>query len=139
MNLTVNTRHLQVNRYSLIVPGNVQIQLAESHVIFNASRPLPGHLTWQADFCHGVFYAAVDATKPDAVRLARQCISLDGWVLQFITEEAATTALQAWYDENVNVPVNVRDHRFPLIWQGYCNHCAPETAMLEFADSSWQE
>ena len=139
MNLKCNVRHLQVNRYSQVIPGRIQVQLTEQHVIFNAARPIPGHLTWQADFCHGVFYAAIDTTQPDAARLARQCIGLDGWVLQFIEEEAATTALQAWYDENYPRPVNARDYRFEWLWQSYLEHCAPTTAMLEFNDSSWKE
>ncbi len=28
-------------------------------LIYNAPRPIPGHILWQGDFRHGVFYAAI--------------------------------------------------------------------------------
>ena len=137
MNITAKTRHLQIGRYSQIVPPDVK--LTEQHVIFNASRPLPGHVTWQGDFCHGIFYSAVDVTKPDAARLARQCIDLDGWALAFIAETTATQAVQAWWDANANALADISIVRYDLIWQSYLQHCAPDTVMLEVNDSSWKE
>ena len=139
MYITTKSRHLSIGRYNQIVPGYIQPQLTEKHVIFNAASPLPGHITWQADFCHGVFYSAVDVTHPDALRFAKMCIDLDGWVLQFIDEATATQALQTWYDTHANTPVEVKEHRFALIWQGYLAHCAPDTVIREVADHSWKE
>lgn len=32
-------------------------------LVYNAPRPLVGHVTWQGEFRNGIFYAAVDPTR----------------------------------------------------------------------------
>lgn len=56
------------------------------HLLFNAPRPLYG-TTWQGDFEHGIFYAAVDPVgDPYAANWIKRNVELDGWLLEYITE-----------------------------------------------------
>ena len=67
----------------------------EGYTIMNASRPLVGDYTWQADFIHGSHYAAVK-NNDDAVKTNE---SLDAWVLKYYTEEEARATLIKRYRE----------------------------------------
>ncbi len=58
-------------------------------LIFNAPRPLPGTRYWQGEWCHGVFYSAVDPHDRYAADLIEGCADLDGWLIQHVTMEDA--------------------------------------------------
>jgi len=62
-------------------------------VVFNAPRPLPGHQDWTNGCIHGAFFSAVDLAAPDAERIVRDIISLDGWALHYTTQ----ADLEAWW------------------------------------------
>lgn len=61
-------------------------------LIANAPRPLNGERTWQGAFRHGVLYAAMPA-QPEGdqwdrdrhTAILRSWASLDGWLIEFIT------------------------------------------------------
>ena len=41
------------------IPQVIRGYLENGWTVYNAPRPIMGHKTWQGDFRHGVFYAAV--------------------------------------------------------------------------------
>jgi len=59
--------------------------LEKGWIVYNAPRPLAGHATWQGQFRHGIFYAAVaPAGDPvdefdDHDRYTETNRRLDGW------------------------------------------------------------
>ena len=65
----------------------------QGYTIMNASRPLVGDVTWQADFIHGSHYAAVKGDN-DAARTNE---SLGACVLKYYTEKEARATLIAHY------------------------------------------
>ena len=73
-------------------------------IIFNAPRPLYGTQTWQGDFAHGIFYAAVDPVgDPYAHDWIKRNAELDGWLLEYVTEEdIAKWGRQHLIDQGVN-------------------------------------
>ncbi len=52
-------------------------------LVFNAPRPMPGHICWQGDFMHGIFYSAIAPAGHeidefgDRDHMLRQCKALD--------------------------------------------------------------
>lgn len=97
------------------VPGKLDhlgepIALPSHWLIFNAPRPL--HATrlhdtdiypeWQGHFYHGLFYTAVDPEDPHSIE---NNISLDGWVLEFVTAEMARDWAKAYYHEEYGMKV----------------------------------
>lgn len=62
--------------------------------IYNAPRPLHGHVTWVGNFHHGTFYAAVDPSDcampyrrgPRAIESNEK---LDGWRIKYVEKNAA--------------------------------------------------
>ena len=71
-------------------PGNVP----DTWEIYNAPRPLYGHVTWQGNFRHGIFYAAIDPEGDYADEYRERTLQLDGSRCVFVTvddvEEWAT-------------------------------------------------
>ncbi len=61
-------------------------------IIFNAPRPLDGDKAWQGDFCHGLFYAAVDPAGKLAAESVYDSVALDGWVCEY----ASQSDIDAW-------------------------------------------
>jgi hypothetical protein len=58
-------------------------------VIFNAPRPLIGTKTWEGDFNHGRFYAAINPKDEFADQNIVENNKLDGWVLEYFLEDQA--------------------------------------------------
>jgi len=65
--------------------------------IFNAPRPLPGSVTWDGEFHHGIFYAAIDPEDDYATELEERCISLDGHLVIPIEKEEVVEWCRAYY------------------------------------------
>ena len=61
-------------------------------IIFNAPRPLDGDKTWQGDFYHGLFYAAVDPAGKLAAESVYDSVALDGWVCEYVSQ----SDIDAW-------------------------------------------
>jgi hypothetical protein len=65
-------------------------------VIFNAPRPMYGSMTWQGDWCRGIYYAAVDPAEPEALaECRRKNGEWDGRELVFVTEDEAISRMRA--------------------------------------------
>lgn len=85
-------------------------QAPEGWRIFNAPRPLYGTLrnedgqvspgTWDGDFLHGTFYAAVDPADPNADMWVGNNAILDAQEIQYITEQQAYDVGLAYYQTN---------------------------------------
>lgn len=60
--------------------------------IFNAPRPLNGHITWQDDFRHGIFYAAVNPHGYIADTMIRDNVNLHAFVLDYV----GMVEVEAW-------------------------------------------
>lgn len=69
--------------------GSRPAEAPEGAWIFNAPRPLYGAVTWQGEFVHGIFYAAILPADDYAENFIRQNVSLDGWVLCYFSKEDA--------------------------------------------------
>lgn len=67
--------------------------------IHNAPRPLYGTQTWQGDFVHGVFYAAIDPADEFAPGWLTRNEDLDAYELVYMTREQAIEAALNYYRE----------------------------------------
>ena len=77
--------------------------------VFNAPRPLIGAKTWSGDFRHGIFYAAIDLTLPEAKRCIRENVSLDGCLCEYVTR----TDVEKWGMERAAIlKVRYEDHPY---------------------------
>lgn len=63
--------------------------------IYNASRPIWGHITWERPFLSGIFYAAIDPDGEDANRWAERNGSLDAVKVEYVTQEQVLDAYLA--------------------------------------------
>ena len=86
-----NNRVLFVEGFNDI-PGKIADYLARGWTVYNAPRPILGHDTWQGDFRHGVFYAAVAPEDDpadefgDTPQFHKRNQDLDGYICQIVTE-----------------------------------------------------
>lgn len=61
--------------------------VGENWRIYNAPRPLSGHITWTGPFRHGIFYAAIAPVGDpadefnDSERMTDSTLRLDGWLI----------------------------------------------------------
>ena len=55
--------------------------------VFNAPRPLYGHMTWDGEFVSGLFYAAVDPSEANTEAHVERNRALDARELVFLTQE----------------------------------------------------
>ena len=88
------------------------VEIPEGWLIFNAPRPL--HATrlhdtdiypeWQGKFYHGIFYTAVDPEDPHSIE---RNISLDGWVLKFVTTAEAMAWAEEYYLKEYGIKADV--------------------------------
>lgn len=88
--------------------------------IHNAPRPLYGQKTWQGDFVHGVFYAAIDPTDKDSDWRIKSNEALDAYELIFMTREQALDKALEYYRENFptiypKIDLNDKEHQRMVI------------------------
>lgn len=88
--------------------------------IYNAPRPLYGDQTWQGDFFHGIFYAAVNLINDEANLYIQLNTNLDGWILEYVAEETAVAESLAFYREHypadaIEIDPQDPDHRRWLV------------------------
>ena len=87
--------------------------------VFNAPRPIYGHLYWDGDFRHGKFYAAVNPAKRDAAGYIHENRDLDAVLLRFVAE----SDVRAWADAyllNHGYAKDANDFTIDECWQSYC-------------------
>lgn len=119
---------------SYLLP-EAEAKIGPDWYIFNAPRPLPGHVTWTADFLHGVFYAAINPHEKNAVWLAEQCISLDGWVIVFVDKEQIYREVQAHYDTHFpDSGIKVANYSLQAVFGRYLDVVAEDSIRLHFND-----
>lgn len=95
---------------------------AKDSILFNAPRPLWGTNTWQGDFCHGIFYAAVAFNDPQREQMIMDATENDAWVLYFIAEDKAKATL---WDEYMTKYPDLSPQVFEDHWRDSYNllHC----------------
>lgn len=97
------------------VLGTLPPHIPTSQLIFNAPRPLYGE-TWQGDFRHGIFYAAVDPYTPDGLRHAELNHALDGWIIEYISKDTIWKYGEELAEE---YKVSLDDFDFDDVWSSY--------------------
>lgn len=92
------------------VIGQRPADLPESWLIFNAPRPLWGHRSWEGDFFHGRFYAAIDPQGEDAAEMIRDNNESDAWTIEYVSEEQAVAESLAYYETfSLNLEIDPAD------------------------------
>jgi len=71
--------------------------IPEDWLIFNAPRPLLGDKEWKGDFQHGIFYVAVDPKGYIPESWIKSNCSLDGWLVEYISESEAMKKATDYY------------------------------------------
>lgn len=97
--------------------------IPSSFVIYNAPRPLFGHLTWQGPFLTGIFYAAVDPLHRDGavvhINHLTEMNQRDGAVIvQYVDREVALSLTRSYllscYPDQQDMISNTEDD-----WERY--------------------
>lgn len=73
------------------------IKTPEGHEVYNAPRPLSGHVEWTGDFISGVFYAALDPTQPDYETRLDYNQRMDAVRLEVVTPDQVVTEMVEYY------------------------------------------
>ena len=105
-----------------ILPESYKGMSFDNYYIFNAARPLHGQITWQGDFIHGVFYAAVDKDFAQSKVIIERNVNLDGHILQFVTESEVREKLQAHYNKIAPGKIDVSKYSIREIWDSYLQY-----------------
>ncbi len=105
-----------------VIPQQHAGAIAPSWIIFNAARPIPGHVTWQGEFLSGVFYAAIDPAGDRAEYYTQRCVALDAKQLLFVSEEQVYEELQAWYDSPVCGILTARAYDLDIAWDAWLSN-----------------
>ena len=98
---------MQIKAQSFATSDLRPAQAPPDWIVINAPRPLDGselsgnqRATWEGKFHHGVHYAAVDPCDPEAARRVRENLSLDGWVVRYVTDGEIASAMETYCLEN---------------------------------------
>lgn len=92
----------------LFIIGERSKDIPKNWLIFNAPRPLLGDEEWQGDFQHGIFYAAIDPNGYIPKSWVKSNCSLDGWLIEYISEkEAIQKAKDYYYEQYPNMIDNI--------------------------------
>uniref|UniRef100_A0A6M3L5N4 Uncharacterized protein n=1 Tax=viral metagenome TaxID=1070528 RepID=A0A6M3L5N4_9ZZZZ len=88
--------------------------------IFNAPRPIYGVETWEGDFHHGRFYAAVDLDDSLAAMVINENIVNDAWVCEYITKAHAIEWAKEYYSKMSKI--NLDDFEPQDLVEVYLHH-----------------
>jgi hypothetical protein len=77
--------------------GAQPADIPASWQIWNAPRPIPGHIEWEGDFRHGIFYAAISPTGDFAEEMTTRCRELDARPIDYVSMEIARAELMEAY------------------------------------------
>lgn len=83
-------------KLTLLLDNEVKYELSDTSqtgILFNAPRPLWGTRAWQGVFCHGIFYTVVAFNDPQREQMIMDAHENDAWVLAFVEEHVAKSAL----------------------------------------------
>jgi len=81
----------------LYIIGRRPENIPDNWIVFNAPRPMLGDKDWCGDFHHGIFYAAVDPDGYIPKKWMQKNCDLDGWVVEYVSEEAAIQMVKNYY------------------------------------------
>jgi len=79
--------------------GNRPENIPENWTIWNAPRPICGNEAWDGEWLHGRFYTAIDPDDEFAEKMVTENISLDAWMIEYITIEEAKERVRAEYPD----------------------------------------
>ena len=94
--------------------------------ICNAPRPLYGTRTWQGDFIHGVFYAAIDPADEFSAGWLKRNEELDAYEIIYMSRDEAISVALAFYRDNFpaiypKIKADDPDHQ-RMILDGWAKH-----------------
>ncbi len=96
-------------------------EIPDNYIIFNAPRPLYGQITWQGEFKHGIFYAALDPDDKYTGQGIRENESLDGWFCKWVTwAEVMEWAIGYYADYDIDVSPDVDQRDIESAWAEHC-------------------
>lgn len=102
------------------IPTRVRANIERGWTVYNAPRPLLGMETWNGDFRHGVFFAAVAPEGDpadefgDAPTMHERNQSLDGWPCVIVTREQ----IREYYDKlAVEFPIVTSAYPWPAAYE----------------------
>src|SRR4051812_30130531 len=83
---TVEVRRGFGGRPTLVLDGQGRLaDIPAAWTIWNAPRPLLGHVSWQGEFHCGIFYAALDETEPTWTSgFLKGLVADDARILEFV-------------------------------------------------------
>ena len=70
------------------------MNIPENWTILNAPRPIPGNMTWQGDFRHGIFYSAMNPDTQFFNSDFEQAKELDAWEIVYYSIGEARDAMK---------------------------------------------
>lgn len=121
--LVVQTRAILGQREDYIAADHREA-IGPDWLIFNAPRPIYGHITWENTLLGAWFYGAVNPHAPEAAYFIRENISLDARALVCYTEEQVRRETQAYYDHNYpQYALKVADHPLRDAWVSFLRVC----------------
>ena len=103
--------------------GDIPSEVPKSWIIFNAPRPIHGHVQWQGDFLSGVFYAAVD---PESVSR--------GWMIQDNQALDAIIAIPCDYEDMERVVLARMNPRYLPLWRDADKRLREQHVLAKVAD-----
>jgi hypothetical protein len=74
--------------------------IPQEWAIHNAPRPLYGTKTWEGDFIHGIFYAAIDPADEFAPGWLKENDRNDAYELVYLSREQAIPLAYQYYQDN---------------------------------------
>jgi hypothetical protein len=98
--------------------------------VYNATRPIPGTLTW-INFTSGAsFWAAVDPADPDAELYRKHLSELDAArIVWWDDMPAIRERIQAYYDERMPGRVKVADYDDRTVFQQFIKHIVEKSLL----------
>lgn len=84
-------------RVKMFVVGERPEPAPEGWRVFNAPRPLRGDVTWEDDFRHGRFYAAVNPDGDRAAQMVKDNLSLDAWEVSYLGDDEMRELVMGYY------------------------------------------
>lgn len=117
-------------------------EIPANWLIFNAPRPLAGHVGWIGEFRHGLFYVAIDPGDEWGQRYIRRTIELDGWLIEFVDR---VTTLKAFAQKTIDeyrlytVPVDdaIADVQTAMLVLDGTSDDSDAIDMLDMLERNW--
>ena len=91
--------------------------------IYNAPRPLFGHMNWTGDFITGLFYAAIDPNGPGAEEDTERNRAFNAVIVNYVTDLEWEQAVTAYGQKMAaDYQIDLADFDRADIEASYANH-----------------